>query len=64
MKIFDFHLMLHIISFSAKFVIRLNLVRVLNPDKVGKTSDRLNFRIWHSLGNQAKKASGKDALYQ
>ncbi len=34
MKIFDFHLMLHIISFISKFVVRLNLVRVLNPDKV------------------------------
>ncbi len=34
MKIFDFHLMLHIISFISESVLRLNLVRVSNPDKV------------------------------
>ncbi len=48
MKIFDFQLMLDIISFSAKFIVRLNLVRVSNPDKVDGNliiqygSDKLN----------------------
>lgn len=37
MKIFDFHLMLHIISFISKFVLSLNLVRASNPDKVDRS---------------------------